>query len=116
MTLRRSRFHGHLVSKERYVCIRTCIRGSKVWRKWRLLHCSHTVCRVLLQIVQSLQPYEVQRQEYIKELVYTERTHVHKLKTMKYVSLYCSMSLYNCSYSHCTLPLSYVCVRCTRFP
>jgi hypothetical protein len=37
------------------------------------------------EVVQSLQPYEVQRQEYIRELVYTERTHVHKLKTMKYV-------------------------------
>ncbi|CAI8027711.1 Rho guanine nucleotide exchange factor 12 [Geodia barretti] len=37
------------------------------------------------EIVQSLQPYEVQRQEYIRELVYTERTHVHKLKTMQYV-------------------------------
>ena len=36
--------------------------------------------------MQSLHPYEVQRQEYIKELVYTERTHLHKLKTMKFVS------------------------------
>ena len=45
---------------------------------------------LLSQVVQSLRPYEVQRQEYIKELAYTERTHLHKLKTMKYVSrLHC---------------------------
>ena len=48
---------------------------------------------VHLQVVQSLRPYEVQRQEFIKELVYTERTHLHKLKTMKFVSLY-SVDMY----------------------
>ena len=45
-------------------------------------------------MVQSLRPYEVQRQEYIKELVYTERTHLHKLKTMRYVRVEPNLILY----------------------
>ena len=62
----------------------------------------------MLQIVQSLQPYEVQRQEYIRELVYTERTHVHKLKTMQYVgfrlSSLCTILTVFIFYTHTFLP------------
>ena len=39
------------------------------------------------EIVQSMSRYEIQRQENIKELVYTERTHLQKLKIMRYVSM-----------------------------
>lgn len=38
------------------------------------------------EVVQNMKRYEVARQENIRELVYTERTHLHKLKIMKYVS------------------------------
>ena len=38
------------------------------------------------EVLQGMKRYEVQRQENIKELVYTERTHVHRLKIMRYVS------------------------------
>jgi len=37
------------------------------------------------EVVQSMKRHEVTRQENIRELVYTERTHLHKLKIMKYV-------------------------------
>ena len=37
------------------------------------------------EVVQSMKRHEVARQENIRELVYTERTHLHKLKIMKYV-------------------------------
>ncbi len=38
------------------------------------------------QVIKSMTRYEIQRQEFIKELVYTERTHLHRLKIMRYVS------------------------------
>ena len=38
------------------------------------------------EVMQKMKRHEVARQENIRELVYTERTHLHKLKIMKYVS------------------------------
>ena len=38
------------------------------------------------EVLAGMKRYEVQRQENIKELVYTERNHVHRLKIMRYVS------------------------------
>ena len=37
------------------------------------------------EVVQSLKRYQIERQELIKELVYTERTHLQKLNLMKYM-------------------------------
>ena len=40
-----------------------------------------------------MKKYEIERQENIRELVYTERTHLQKLKIMKYVSGFVPVSL-----------------------
>jgi len=38
------------------------------------------------EVMQKMKRHEIGRQENIRELMYTERTHLHKLKIMKYVS------------------------------
>ncbi len=40
----------------------------------------------ILQVVKGLMAFEIQRQEVLKELVHTERTHRKKLLIMKHVS------------------------------
>ena len=49
-----------------------------------------------LQVLQGMKQYEIRRQENIQELVYTERSHLHRLKIMKHVRhpQYCIW--YNC--------------------
>ena len=71
--------HGSVRIAKVLPIIDTCILGYDKQN-------SSFLCFWLPQVVQSLQRYEVQRQEYIRELVYTERTHLHNLKIMKFVS------------------------------
>ena len=37
------------------------------------------------QVLQGMKQYEIRRQENIQQLVYTERSHLHRLKIMKHV-------------------------------
>ena len=37
------------------------------------------------EVLQGMKRYESERQENIRELLYTERTHLQKLKIMRYV-------------------------------
>ena len=39
------------------------------------------------ELLKDMKKCEIERQENIRELVYTERTHLQKLKIMKYVSV-----------------------------
>ena len=41
---------------------------------------------MVVQVVKRLSGYEIQKQELLRELVYTERTHLKKLMIMKHVS------------------------------
>ena len=45
------------------------------------------------ELLKDMKKYEIERQENIRELVYTERTHLQKLKIMKYVSVFVPVSL-----------------------
>ena len=62
------------------------------------------------ELLKDMKKYEIERQENIRELVYTERTHLQKLKIMKYVSAFVPISL---SLSLSLPPLSHH--KCTAY-
>ena len=69
------------------------------------------VCCVAMQVVKRLAGYEIQKQELLRELVYTERTHLKKLMIMKHVSQVMRMDfMCNCTKVFEHLPWKCVCV------
>ena len=49
------------------------------------LPCNVHMCSLVLQVVQTLSRYQVDVQESINELLYTERVYLQHLNQMKYV-------------------------------